>query len=79
MGCMPLVRTEMPAASREAARRLLDRYRDGGRDPRLEGDVADELSARGLTPRGRPRLAGSTSGNPPLLLWDTDVESDVGG
>lgn len=74
---MPLVRTELPAESREHGRRLLDAYRKGGRDRRLEDRVLDELALQGLTPRGRPRLAGMTNANPPLLLFDTDVHSET--
>ncbi|WP_228386916.1 hypothetical protein, partial [Ornithinicoccus halotolerans] len=57
---------------------LLRRYRSGERDPHLEDQVVAELSLRGLTPRGRPHLAGLTNANPPLLLFDTDVHPETG-
>ncbi|GAA4425091.1 hypothetical protein GCM10023169_22400 [Georgenia halophila] len=73
---MPLVRIELVADSREHGRRVLDRYRKGEREHRLEDEVLAELALRGFTPRRRPRLTGISSANPPLLLFDTDV--DVG-
>lgn len=75
---MPLIRTELAAESRDHARGVLRRYRSGERDPHLEDQVVAELSLRGLTPRGRPHLAGLTNANPPLLLFDTDVHPETG-
>ncbi|GAA1223611.1 hypothetical protein GCM10009676_01220 [Prauserella halophila] len=74
---MPLTRTEITAESREEARRLLELYRKGGHDQALEAEVTDDVVKHGFTPRGRPRLAGSTNGNPPILFFDTDVYPDV--
>lgn len=37
----------------------------------------DELLGRGLTPRGRPLLAGMTASNPPILFFDTQVHADT--
>lgn len=74
---MPLLRVEVTAESRESARRVLDAYRNGKRDRDLELRVVDEVGRLGRTARGRPRLTGTTNGNPPLLLFDVEVESET--
>ncbi|MAS54786.1 MAG: hypothetical protein CMJ44_09245 [Pimelobacter sp.] len=75
---MALIRTELTAAGREEARRLLAVYRKGGREPAVEEEVIADVTRLGKTPRSRPRLAGTTDHNPPILLFDTDVEPDSG-
>lgn len=73
---MALIRTEVTATDREESRRLLALYRKGGRESRLEDEVIDQLTRLGKTPRGRPRLAGATNHNPPILLFDTEVHPE---
>lgn len=75
---MALIRTELTASDREEARRLLALYRKGGRDPAVEEEVIADVTRLGKTPRCRPHLAGITDHNPPLFLFDTDVEPDSG-
>lgn len=74
---MALVRTEITAIGCEEARRLLDLYRKGEREPRLGEAVLDQLTRLGKTARSRPHLAGVTNHNPPILLFDTDVYAET--
>jgi hypothetical protein len=63
--------------SRETARRLLELYQRGEHDAALERRAADDLAVRRMTAKGRPRLAGRTTDNPPISFFDTEVYSET--